>query len=161
MADAPVPFSHAPGGGVPFALPTGVGHLLAAAGDTGGAISVVELVIRAGEGPGLHVHGRDHEIWYVLDGDFRFRLDDDVVARSTGGFVFGPRGVPHTFRNDGGTDGRLLVVSTPSGLEEFFLDWTAAGEPEGLEALAASARLAGVEFVGPPLGPLTADERTT
>ncbi|MGD9989288.1 hypothetical protein [Pseudonocardia sp.] len=61
MSDEPVPYRRAPGEGVPFALSTGSGHGLAGTGDTGGAVTMTELVIRAGEGPALHVHSRDHE----------------------------------------------------------------------------------------------------
>ena len=43
-----------------------------------------------------------------------------MLRASTGGMAFGPRGTPHCFQNIGDASGRLLVITTPSGLERFF-----------------------------------------
>ena len=47
---------------------------------TGGALCVLENVVAPGEGPPLHTHAREDESWYVLDGDLRFRLDEEIVS---------------------------------------------------------------------------------
>jgi len=61
----------------------------------------------------LHVHHRDDEAWYVLEGTLGFRLGDDEVEVGAGSAVFAPRGVPHTFWNAGPGEARyLLVMST-------------------------------------------------
>jgi mannose-6-phosphate isomerase-like protein (cupin superfamily) len=62
----------------------------------------------------LHVHRRDDEAWYVLEGTLRFRLGDDEVEASAGSGVFGPRGVPHTFWNPNEEPARYLLVMTPN-----------------------------------------------
>jgi hypothetical protein len=74
-----------------------------------------------------------------------------MLRASTGDVVFGPRGIPHCFQNVGDTPGRLLVITTPSGLERFFEEFAAlqAGVA-GPETLAAVGRTHWVEFVGPP-----------
>ena len=41
------------------------------------------LAERARLRAGLHVHGREHEVWYVLEGKFRFRLGDALGAYRT------------------------------------------------------------------------------
>jgi mannose-6-phosphate isomerase-like protein (cupin superfamily) len=64
-----------------------------------------------GSGPAaLHVHHADDEAWHVLDGMLRFRFIDRVVEVSTGGTVFVPAGVAHTYE---ALDARYLIVLTP------------------------------------------------
>jgi len=67
--------------------------------------------------------------------------------------AFGPRGTPHAFQNIGETPGRLLVITTPSGLVRFFEEFAALlpGSPSQ-ETLAAVGHANWVEFVGPPAG---------
>jgi mannose-6-phosphate isomerase-like protein (cupin superfamily) len=154
MTEGPAPLAVGPGGGRQFALPTrGYGTVKVGTADSGGTLSALELVMESGQGPGLHVHSREHELWYVLEGEFRFFLGDALLHQPTGGLAFGPRGIPHTFQNIGAGTGRLLVITGPSGLEEFFLEYDRrATGPYDAEALQAAARLGGLAFVGPPLG---------
>lgn len=149
----PTPVAVAPGAGRPIVIPSrGHGTVKLGSSASGGSLSVIELVLEPGEGPGVHVHSREHELWYVLEGEFRFLLGDDLVHEPAGGLAFGPRGTPHAFQNAGPGAGRLLVITTPSGLEGFFLEYErqAAG-PHDVHALEAAARVGGIEFVGPPL----------
>jgi mannose-6-phosphate isomerase-like protein (cupin superfamily) len=152
-AVGPVPVAVGPSDGQPFVLPTrGIGHVKLDRSATGGILSAFEIATEPGEGPGLHVHSREHEIWYVLGGEFRFLRGDAIVHQSTGGLAFGPSGTPHTFQNIGQETGRLLIISGPSGLEDFFLEYDRqATSPYDEEALEAAARVGGIEFVGPPL----------
>ena len=148
----------------PFAVQSGEGDALATpTGDavtikadtrrTNGSLTVLELLVEPKSGPALHTHVRDDELWYVLEGDFRFKAGDVMLRASTGGMAFGPRGTPHAFQNVGDTSGRLLVVTTPSGIERFFEQF-AGIEPGrvGPEQLAAVGRANWIEFVGLPLG---------
>ena len=153
MTEGPTPFTVGPGAGRPFALPTrGRGTVKVGTPGSGGTLSAFELVMESGEGPGLHVHSREHELWYVLEGEFRFLLGDALVHQPTGSLAFGPRGIPHTFQNIGAGTGRLLVITGPAGLEEFFLEYDRrATAPYDTEALEAAARVGGIDFVGPPL----------
>jgi hypothetical protein len=75
-----------------------------------------------------------------------------MLHASTGGMAFGPRGTPHAFQNVGDGRGRLLIVTTPSGLDRFFEEY-AARLPAGVgpEDLAALAHDCGLDFIGPPL----------
>jgi len=134
-------------------LPTrGHGTVKLGTAGSAGTLTVLEIVLQSGEGPGLHVHSREHELWYVLEGKFRFLLGDSLVEEPTGGLAFGPRGTPHTFQNIGAETGRLLVITGPSGLEEFFLEYDRrATGPYDPTALEEAARVGGIDFVGPPL----------
>ena len=64
-----------------------------------------------GSGPAkMHVHHADDEAWHVLDGVLRFRFTDRQLEVASGGTVFVPAGVPHTYE---ALDARYLVFLTP------------------------------------------------
>jgi len=90
-----------------------------------GRPSMVEIWEREGSGPPVHVHDAHDELWYVLEGDFTFRLGTQERTATTGDVVVGPRGVPHTFRADSPRS-RLLDIHSPGGFEAFFIR---AGQP--------------------------------
>jgi mannose-6-phosphate isomerase-like protein (cupin superfamily) len=147
-------FAVQPGEGTALETPTGdVVTIKAATRQTNGSLTVLEFVIGPKQGPALHTHLREDELWYVIEGDFRFKAGDAMLRVSTGGMAFGPRGTPHCFQNIGNSPGRLLVITTPSGLERFFEEFAAL--PSGLaspQTLAAVGHANWVEFVGPPAG---------
>ena len=149
-----VPFAVHSGEGTALETPTGdVVTIKAATRQTNGSLTVMELVISPKKGPALHAHLREDELWYVFDGDFRFKAGDAMLRVSTGGMAFGPRGTPHAFQNIGETPGRLLVITTPSGLERFFEEFAALlPGPAGPEALTAVGHANWVGFTGPPVG---------
>lgn len=120
--------------------------------NTHGSLTVIELVISPNNGPALHTHLREDEVWFVLEGRFRFKAGDEMLWVSEGGLAFGPRGTPHTFQNVGDTPARLLVITAPAGAERLFEDYNhLLPGPVAPEALAEVARHNWVEFVGPQL----------
>ena len=122
----------------------------AGAKDTAGAFSVIEIVQRRGGEPPLHVHHREHEAFYLLEGEMTFYVGDERLPASAGSFVFLPREVPHSFTVDGEGEAHVLQLCSPPGVEEFFRDW---GErPLDVDAMAQALAPYGVEFVGPPPG---------
>ncbi|HEX5535258.1 MAG TPA: cupin domain-containing protein [Actinomycetales bacterium] len=137
------------------ALPTPTGDTAIVKADTArtnGSLTVIELVVAEKQGPALHIHRREDELWYVISGEFRFKTGDDILRASTGGMAFGPRGTPHCFQNIGDETGRLLVITTPSGLERFFEEF-AQLTPDGTqEQLATVAHRSWIDFIGPPVG---------
>ena len=147
----------------PFAVQSGEGRLLQTpTGDsvciksdtrnTHGSLTVLEFVISPSNGPALHTHLREDEVWYVLEGDFRFKAGEAMFRVAQGGMAFGPRGTPHTFQNIGEVPGRLLVITSPSGAERLFEEYNALlPGPVDPETLNSLARGSWVEFVGPPL----------
>jgi len=105
-----------------YVVPPGAGladdpGLKASQHSTGGALSVFETTVEAG--PPLHVHDRDDECFYVLDGELSIRCGSDVFDAAAGSFVFLPRGRPHRFwARD--TSARLLLIVVPGGIEDYF-----------------------------------------
>jgi quercetin dioxygenase-like cupin family protein/predicted small metal-binding protein len=95
-------------------------HLKLTALESGGELTVIEDFIAPQSGPPLHVHARENEAYYVLEGEFEFTSGDDTVRGGPGTFVHSPRGIPHRYFNLGETPGRLLFSFTPGGIEAFF-----------------------------------------
>jgi quercetin dioxygenase-like cupin family protein len=144
------PFAVLPGDGPTVQGPAGGPLTFKARGEqTGGALTAIENVIAPGDGPPLHVHAREDEAWWVIEGTLRFRLGEDRAQAPAGTFVFVPRTVPHAFQNVGETPARILVLFTPAGMERFFDAF--ATTPAGPGAFASAGREADMDVVGPPL----------
>jgi quercetin dioxygenase-like cupin family protein len=132
----------------------------APAAATGGQISVSEQVLPEGSSPPLHVHHREDEAFYVLEGQLTCQAGDQVLTATAGSFVWLPRDIPHTFRVDSQT-ARILTLCVPGGFEEFFaaIGRPAAQltlppppeEPPDMEAMVGHAHAYGVELLGPPM----------
>jgi mannose-6-phosphate isomerase-like protein (cupin superfamily) len=101
----------------------------ATAASTGGAFALFEEHDPV-DTP-LHVHAREDELFYVLDGEHEIQVGERTHRVGPGGIVFAPRGVPHAQRRVVPRTGRILVLTAPAGLEGFFralADADAAGE---------------------------------
>lgn len=120
---------------------------------TAGSFAMLEVVIGPRQGPPQHVHAREDEMWYILDGSFRFIADDRIFEAPQGAFVFVPRGTAHCFQNLEDHPSRILVMFTPSGMERFFEDHarliTDTVDPDLYREIAARSWM---EVTGPPLG---------
>ncbi len=126
--------------------------------DTGGAYTLFTAHVPPGGGPPPHIHHREDESFTVLEGEFEFLAGDRVVRAGPGDFVFGPRDIPHNFKNVGTESGRLIIICSPAGFEHFVAE-TAAEVPEGatrpdglpdLERLVEIAGRYGIEILPPP-----------
>src|SRR4029453_3559538 len=69
----------------------------------------------------LHVHHRDDEGFWILEGDVTFEVGGNVIEAHAGGSLFGPRDIPHRYMV--GNDGcRMLFITVPGGLEALIRD---------------------------------------
>lgn len=91
-----------------------------AGNETDNAYSLFELNVPPNVGAGLHIDKNWDEFWHVVEGTFAFTLDGKQIQLSAGGFAFGSKGIPHSFKNVGETTGKLIMLTKPSGLENFF-----------------------------------------
>jgi quercetin dioxygenase-like cupin family protein len=66
-----------------------------------------------------HIHHREDETFYVLEGEITFSIGDRTIKATPGTMVFAPRDVVHSFTIDS-EQVRILVMSTPAGVEDFF-----------------------------------------
>src|SRR5262245_34171887 len=97
-----------------------VTELVATRDQTGGALGLFRQTIAPKSGPPAHIHRAEDEFFYVVSGEFNFKLGDRIVSAPARSIVFVPRGTAHTFQNVGTELGVLLVGVTPGGLEKMF-----------------------------------------
>jgi quercetin dioxygenase-like cupin family protein len=137
----------------------GLARIKASAEATGGDVAVTEQLAPKGAGSPLHVHHREHEWFYVIEGELTLWVGGETIVAPAGTFVFGPKGIPHTFMVSS-EQARFLLVAEPGGFDRFM---RAAGEPAqrpeipppaveppDVAALTALAAEYGIEIIGPP-----------
>ena len=89
--------------------------------DTDGDVYVFESTRVKEGGPSFHLHYEQDEFWYILKGNFLFKVGDETFTAKAGDTVFGPRNVPHAFAKVGEGEARLLMFFQPAGkMEEMF-----------------------------------------
>jgi quercetin dioxygenase-like cupin family protein len=127
----------------------GPGHAVPGQGDpdvkasrasTGGALTVIASDTTGGAP--RHVHAREDECFYVVDGTISVECGEETWQAAPGSFVFLPRGVPHAW-DVVGSRARVLIITAPAGIEEFLREFHQAEGPERTEV----ARRHGIEFL--------------
>jgi quercetin dioxygenase-like cupin family protein len=120
--------------------------------ETKGAYSVLESVVQPSTGPEPHRHSREDEGFYILEGQYEFRVGTQVIKAGPGDFLFAPRNVPHTYKNIGTMPSRHLTIISPGGLEPFFAERAALqketppSHPEYLARYKALQEKYGLEY---------------
>lgn len=116
--------------------------------DSGGAMTVLEEVPPMVDTP-LHVHSREDELFYIVEGEHIVQRGDEEFRLGPGEAVFCPRGVPHSQRRVEPGVGRELVVFTPGGFEQFFRELAQADAAGtlGPDAYASASEKAGVTWL--------------
>jgi quercetin dioxygenase-like cupin family protein len=89
----------------------------ATAADTGGQMTILDITEPPNSEAPLHVHHREDEAFWILDGSARFEVGDRTIEARAGDYLFGPRHIPHRYTT--GPNGcRMLFIFTPGGFEE-------------------------------------------
>ncbi len=108
----------------------GVQVTLRAMGEaTGGSYAMFEDLVLPGVGNPAHIHTREVETWYVLDGELDWFVGDRAIKAKPGDFLHTPRGVPHRFGNSSDRPARMLLTYAPAGFEQWFLEIGTPAEP--------------------------------
>ncbi len=125
--------------------------LKATAAVTGGAFGVNEVTTPQGSGPTLHVHSREDEAFYVIEGRLEVTVGEERFEADEGTFVFAPRDIPHRYEATSPI-ARQLVFVFPGGWETFFRDaaWMLADGGPGPAAVARMGIERGVTSIDPP-----------
>jgi mannose-6-phosphate isomerase-like protein (cupin superfamily) len=89
---------------------------------TGGAYALFEATANPGSGPPPHVHHREDEAFYVLEGEYQFLVGGETLSAEEGSLLYAPKGTLHAHKNVGEGVGRLLMIQTPGGLYELFFE---------------------------------------
>ena len=122
--------------------------------DCEGRYAVFHLDAPPMSGPPLHVHSREDEFFYVLEGELVFEVDGVCHTVRAGGSVGLLRGVPHRYQNFTSQTARLLIVTTPGEFAHFFEEMDAITPPGGMpdmERLRVIDAKYGITTFGPPL----------
>jgi quercetin dioxygenase-like cupin family protein len=146
------------GDGAPMWFLGALTFITATAETTRGAFGLLEQVIPAGFGSPFHVHHAEDEAFYVLEGQLTFFSQGKKSQVGPGGYIFGPRDIPHGFRVDGTTPARVLLLTTPAGgFENFVREMSEpahnsneppAGPPD-MEKLMSLAAAYKIDILGP------------
>lgn len=100
---------------------------------TAGLFAVVEHPVEPRVIVEPHVHEREDELSYVLEGTIWARVGEEEIEATVGSYVWKPRGVLHTFWNPGPEPARILEIISPAGFERFFVELGALLEIEAAE----------------------------
>jgi mannose-6-phosphate isomerase-like protein (cupin superfamily) len=150
------PIIRNPQQGCTVSLVGDVYRFLATGEDTNSKYSLIEALVGPGGGPPPHVHSREDEGFYILEGEITFTISGERVVATAGMFANMPVGTPHSFKNESNRPAKMLVSVTPAGLEKMFMEIgvplaegaTTALPPrrEDVEKLLAIAPKYGIEF---------------
>jgi quercetin dioxygenase-like cupin family protein len=125
-------------------------NILLRSEQTGGHVSVTEIVVPPhSAGPPLHTHDFD-EVFYVLEGQLIFQVNEQLLTKTAGELSFAPRNVPHTLANQSDPPARYMLVCTPAGFERHWA--RIAAEAAGAEPPEWALKpIPEVTVVGPPI----------
>ena len=135
----------------PVIVPAGSGEMLEVLGSplevlvrsaqTDGDFSIVISADYPSGGPGPNViHEERSETFFVLEGEYTFYSDGKEIKAGPGSIVVNPKGVRHGFINSGTTQGKLLMMYSPGGFEDFFTEVAAKKMQPGPELGALEAK---------------------
>jgi quercetin dioxygenase-like cupin family protein len=126
-------------------------------------ISILEHRVPQGDSPPLHLHRTEDEVFHILEGEFRVRVQDQERRAGPGTTLLAPKGIPHTDRAESPGGGRFLTMTAHGNFERFVRavgrpaqrpalpEPSGAPSPEAMQAMTSTAAQSGIEIVGPPL----------
>jgi mannose-6-phosphate isomerase-like protein (cupin superfamily) len=123
--------------------------------DNAGAYTLCETIEPPDSGAGLHRHSTYDETHIICEGHFDCQLGDKTLKLGPGDMMFAPRGTPHSVKSIGPETGRELIISSPGGIFDAFIDevvtsMTESGSPSKSGAATdfrAIAAKYGIEFL--------------
>jgi quercetin dioxygenase-like cupin family protein len=133
-------------------------HILVDGDASGGALALLDERGRRGDMPPLHVHRRDDETFYVLDGEVTLFVAGEQIVLGPGQAAFAPRDVPHAYRVES-EQARWLVITAPAGFDAFVREVSEPAPAEELPpaerpfdpaVLGQAAAKVGIEILGAP-----------
>ena len=122
---------------------------------SGGSLCSFVQVAPPGTGVPLHIHHRDDEMFFVINGELRMQIGEEAFDVAAGDTVVLPKGKPHAFRVAGDREARVLMtlaLSADSDYESMFAGLVGL-TPSDFERVAAICSANNVEFIAPPVMP--------
>ena len=111
-----------PGEGRTIGVVGDVYRFLATGEETNGKYALFEAIVPPGGGPPPHVHSREEEGFYILDGEITFTVNGEKIVAKAGTFANMPVGTPHSFKNENSEPAKMLISVAPAGLEQMFFE---------------------------------------
>ncbi|WP_420641065.1 cupin domain-containing protein [Candidatus Leptofilum sp.] len=118
-----------------------------AGAQTAGAYSLLLILLEKGQGAPWHIHQREDELFYILEGACTFGLGDEVVVAEAGTTVILKKGLAHFFRNDDATPMKALITAVPGGLDRYFAEVTRAVASNNLDEIKNINRKYEIQFL--------------
>lgn len=122
--------------------------VLATGEETGGRFALIAIRARKGTGPPRHVHSREDELVYVLDGTVVFERDGERVECAAGSCLSLPRAVEHSYRVES-DEARMLAIVYPAGFEGYVHEMNEPGGATEIEHAVVVAARYGIQITGP------------
>jgi mannose-6-phosphate isomerase-like protein (cupin superfamily) len=129
-------------------------HTKVSTADTDGDVYVFESTRVKEGGPSFHLHYEQDEFWYILKGEFLFKVGEETFTAKAGDTVFGPRNVPHAFAKVGEGEAKLLMFFQPAGKMEEMFKKISEGATKNITTDEGKAKFFqeyGLKRIGPPL----------
>ena len=120
MSNATSPLIRKPDEGSLLAIVGDLYRFLATGDETDGKYAMWEAIVPPGGGPPLHVHSREVESFYILDGEITFTVGGERIVATRGMFAHMPIGSVHGFKNESSATARMIISVAPAGLERMF-----------------------------------------
>lgn len=118
---------------------------------TGGAFTLLYNLNPSGTFLPPHVHGREDETFYILQGQYEFTIEGQLLSAGPGATVFAPRGIPHSYKVVSDDPGIALVLATPGGFEKCVKEMSMlALDPPDMPAVLETCSRYGIDFLPPP-----------
>jgi quercetin dioxygenase-like cupin family protein len=97
-------------------------RFLATGAETNGKYAMFEVLVGPGGGPPPHIHRREEEGFYILEGEITLTVGGDRIVATAGMFANVPVGTPHHFKNESSQPAKMLISVAPAGLENMFAE---------------------------------------
>ena len=111
-----------PNHGKHIAISGDINSILISTDDTNGTYSVIEAKVFPDGGPIPHIQTKEHEGFYVTDGTITFNVDGNEIIAKPDTFVNVPPYVTHSFKNNTNIVAKMLIILSPGGLENLFIE---------------------------------------
>jgi quercetin dioxygenase-like cupin family protein len=102
-----------PNKGKHMAVAGQINTIVASKEDTGGTYSFIECKVFPGAGPVPHIQTREHEAFYLVEGQLTFTVDKERIQAKAGTFINVPPNILHTFKNETDEIAKLITILSP------------------------------------------------
>lgn len=116
------PIIRKPGEGRTIAVVGDIYRFLATGEETDGKYAMWEAIVAPGGGPPPHIHSREEESFYILEGEITLQVNDEQIIATEGMFATMPVGSLHSFKNNTNENARMILSVAPAGFEEMLFE---------------------------------------